>query len=93
MARNAPVKSVVRTGSKMALDLNTFQIMDSALFKAAFEQSTVQRHALAWTILRKEFLLVVALYCYANHIKGLFREQGCQIFLGPNIPKWEKYTK
>jgi hypothetical protein len=19
--------------------------------------------------------------------------QGCQIFLGPNIPKWEKYTK
>jgi hypothetical protein len=28
--------------------------------------------------------------CYEN---ALFVTQGCQIFLGPNIPKREKYNK
>jgi hypothetical protein len=25
--------------------------------------------------------------------KKTFSKHGCTIFLGPNIPKWEKYTK
>jgi hypothetical protein len=36
--------------------------------------------------------LVFLLYIVSNASLP-YPKQGCQIFLGPNIPKWKKYTK
>jgi hypothetical protein len=30
------------------------------------------------------------IFCRANTLR---QEQGCQIFVGPSIPNWEKYNK
>jgi hypothetical protein len=35
----------------------------------------------------REKNVLLSLVCLSSHF------QGCQIFLGPNMPKWEKYTK
>jgi hypothetical protein len=52
--------------------------------------------ATVWAIISQTHLVTLVIRRAVEIIEFRFRfgrNQGCQIFLGPNMPNWEKYTK